>query len=79
MARHAGVPEVEVKVWATEEELTLRIRDAGIGFEPKIALAQLASAGLLGMRERAVLAGGRLTIESARGKGTTITAIFPIG
>lgn len=78
VARHAGVSEVEVKVWATEEKLTLRIRDAGIGFEPKIALAQVASAGLLGMRERAALAGGYLTIESAPGKGTTITATFPL-
>ncbi|MGC8787362.1 MAG: MEDS domain-containing protein, partial [Anaerolineae bacterium] len=78
VARHAGVPEVEVKAWATEDKLTLQIRDEGTGFDPKIALAQMASAGLLGMRERAALAGGRLTIESAPGKGTTITAIFPV-
>ncbi|MBC7262509.1 MAG: GAF domain-containing sensor histidine kinase, partial [Chloroflexi bacterium] len=78
VARHAGVPEVEVKARATEDELTLQIRDEGAGFDPKIALAQMASAGLLGMRERAALAGGHLTIESAPGKGTTITAIFPV-
>lgn len=78
VARHARVSEVEIEVWVTEDELRIQVRDVGVGFEPKIALAQAASAGLLGMRERAALAGGHLTIESAPGKGTTITVIFPI-
>jgi signal transduction histidine kinase len=35
--------------------------------------------GLLGMRERLEMAGGSFTIESAPGKGTTVTAQIPLG
>ncbi|NOQ17766.1 MAG: hypothetical protein GQ507_00800 [Dehalococcoidales bacterium] len=41
-------------------------------------LADLGKLGLAGMQERARLIGGRLEIESERGKGTTVTVKVPI-
>jgi signal transduction histidine kinase len=47
----------------------VRLADDGAGFTPSLAATGL---GLKGMRERAVLAGGRFCLESAPGRGTTI-------
>jgi len=47
------------------------VEDDGIGFNYEAAL-QSRRLGLLGMRERAEMLGGRLTVESAPGQGTTI-------
>jgi signal transduction histidine kinase len=54
--------------------------DDGVGFDATAAqacAADNASIGLLSMRERATLAGGRLTISSSIGQGTRISATFP--
>lgn len=58
------------------------IEDNGIGFKPEeIAAKGLLSSGhlgLLGMAERAELAGGSLQIESGSGQGTTLYLTFPM-
>jgi signal transduction histidine kinase len=51
------------------------VEDDGGGFDPA---AQHDGLGLVGMRERAALAGGRLTIETAPGRGTTVVAEVPL-
>ena len=79
VVRHAGVGEVTVRLWAKQDTLGVQIEDQGIGFAPEAALATGATSGLAGMRERAILLGGRLTIESAAGTGTRVTAEFPLG
>jgi nitrate/nitrite-specific signal transduction histidine kinase len=58
--------------------LCLSVTDDGHGFDPSALDGQLPAGrlGLLGMRERAALAGGRLTIQSAPGQGTTVEATF---
>ena len=78
VARHAGGREVTVRVWANEDSLSAQIEDHGKGFEPEAAFAAYISGGLGGMRERAELLGGRLTVESAPGEGTLVTAEFPL-
>jgi PAS domain S-box-containing protein len=78
VARHAGVCEAQVRVWADQDTLGLRIADRGKGFDPDLALAAGTTSGLIGMRERAVLLGGQLTIESAPGEGTCVTAEWPL-
>jgi len=50
---------------------TLTIEDDGIGFDPNSS-QRTGHFGLVGMRERAELAGGKLTIESVKGKGTKV-------
>ncbi len=78
VARHAGVREVWVRLWADEQTLGVQIEDRGTGFDPKAALAAGATTGLAGMRERAVLLGGQLRVESAPLAGTRVRAELPL-
>ena len=79
VARHAGVSEVAVRLWTDQDTLAVQIEDQGAGFAPEAALAASVTTGLAGMRERALLLGGQLTVESAPGSGTRVTAEFPLG
>jgi signal transduction histidine kinase len=78
--QHAAATEVVLTVTFAPGELVLRVADDGVGFEPPANPAELAGTGhfgLMGMRERALLFGGRLEIASQPGQGTTLSAIFP--
>jgi PAS domain S-box-containing protein len=79
VARHAGVNEVTVRLWADQDMLVVQIEDRGAGFGPETALAAGDTTGLVGMRERAVLLGGQLTVESVPAAGTCVTAELPLG
>jgi signal transduction histidine kinase len=81
VVRHAQAHSARVIVERPTTAVELRICDDGIGFDAVAALARAAqgqSGGLLGMRERVVLCGGRLTIESSTQHGTTIRAWIPL-
>ena len=75
VARHAQAAHAWVQVEETEKQLYLEIRDDGPGFDPEAVEA--GHYGLLGMRERARLAEGRLDVQSERGQGTTIKVWLP--
>jgi signal transduction histidine kinase len=77
VARHAGVARAKVEVWADAQALGGRVQDDGRGFVVEEALAGHSS-GLVGMRERSRLLGGRLTIESAPGSGTRLSMELPL-
>jgi PAS domain S-box-containing protein len=79
VARHAQARRVEVRIDRQGDEIRVRVSDDGNGFEVGDGEkgAPEGRLGMLGMRERVRLAGGRLTIESAPGKGTTLTAWLP--
>ena len=76
--RHADARRLLLTLDFDDGGLCLRVVDDGRGFDPAALDTQLPAGhlGLLGMRERAALAGGRLTIRSAPGQGTTVTATF---
>jgi PAS domain S-box-containing protein len=77
VARHAKATRAEVVLQKQQDWLVLLIRDNGRGFDqadPSLS----KSLGLLGMRERAAILGGRVNISSAPGKGTTVTAWIPL-
>ena len=77
VARHAKATQAEVVLQKQRDRLVLLIRDNGRGFDqadPSLS----KSLGLLGMRERAAILGGRVNISSAPGKGTTVTAWIPL-
>lgn len=77
-ARYAGVAAATVSLLATPERLTVQIGDAGCGFRLEEALADRRSSGLAGMQERVALLDGTLSIETAPGAGTCITADLPL-
>jgi PAS domain S-box-containing protein len=78
VARYAGVTAVTVQLYATEETLTLYVVDRGVGIDLDQTLAAGDSTGIAGMRERATLLGGTLSVDSLPGEGTTIQAEFSI-
>ena len=69
VAQHAGARNVRVDVERRGEGTIVRVADDGEGFTSG---DQPQGLGLTGMRERAVLAGGRLDVSSSPGAGTTI-------
>ncbi|CAE6691870.1 MAG: PAS domain S-box protein [Nitrospira sp.] len=81
VARHSQASKVEVRLERAHQELTLVIRDNGIGFDLEMVRAGAragTSVGLSGMEERVQLAGGTVTITSAPAAGTEIRASFPL-
>jgi len=79
--RHANASLIDIRIEASDHELVLTIVDNGVGFAVAAAQQQAASGrsiGMLGMRERCTLVGGRLKIRSSPGHGCTVTARFPL-
>jgi two-component system, NarL family, sensor histidine kinase YdfH len=77
VARHAQASQVWIRLASSDDGLEVEVRDDGVGFDPAVAAAQSGHYGLLGMRERARLAGGTLVVESAPGKGTVLRLCVP--
>lgn len=78
IARHAQTDEAEVTLWRSERMMEIKVEDRGVGFDLEKALDEQRSSGLIGMRERVGLLDGRLNIETAPGKGTSLTISFPL-
>ncbi len=76
VARHADASKVEVRLTAEDAGLTLEVRDNGRGITEDKLLAS-DSLGILGMRERAMLLGGELSIKAPPGSGTTVKVRIP--
>ncbi|MEN3370014.1 MAG: hypothetical protein V7609_2157 [Verrucomicrobiota bacterium] len=79
--RHAGATTLTVEVRQSDSSLSLVVQDDGVGFDVAKAearAAQGASLGLIGIKERAALAGGRTRIVSSPGKGTTVEIHLPL-
>ncbi len=71
VAHHANAHTLAVALALDGRELSLRVQDDGIGFAAEAEPAA-GHFGLPGMRERAQLVGGRLTVASRPGNGTTV-------
>jgi two-component system, NarL family, sensor kinase len=76
VSKHAHAKRVEINLRQRGPTLTLSIRDDGNGL-PRVRPDQ--GHGLVGMRERAKLLGGRLQVSSAPLKGTRVLAHVPVG
>jgi signal transduction histidine kinase len=79
--RHSDAKTAYVDLEKINGDLHLTVRDDGRGFntdETRMRAIKGESFGLLGMRERASLAGGHLELTSEPGKGTIIHARFPL-
>jgi GAF domain-containing protein len=78
VARHGHVDEVTVRLWATDDVLGVQVEDHGAGFDPDAVLGAGRSGGLAGLRERAALLNGHLTVETHPGRGVRLTAEVPL-
>jgi len=76
VAKHADATSISILLTRTASSVRLVVEDDGAGFEP--GGARDGGLGLPGMRERVALLDGRLRVESAHGKGTTLVAEVPI-
>ncbi|CAG0937672.1 Sensor histidine kinase LiaS [Thermoflexales bacterium] len=72
--RHSQANVIEVQAHCADAHLSFTIHDNGRGLDPDAR----AGYGLRNMRDRARLLGGELTIDSVRGKGTTISLSVPL-
>jgi signal transduction histidine kinase len=72
-ARHAEARRLEIEVLERHGHLAVRVIDDGRGFDPT---APRTGVGLVGMRERVALAGGRLAIRTSPA-GTAVTVTLP--
>jgi two-component system, NarL family, sensor histidine kinase DevS len=77
VAKHAEATRVSVVVTRRGNVVTAVIEDDGQGFGAGGGSGE--GLGLVGMKERVGLLGGRLAIESTEGAGTTVVAEVPVG
>ncbi len=74
--RHAGARRIAVALATAGAEIMIGVTDDGAGFDP--AQVRAKGHGLAGLALRVRLLGGRLEIDSARGRGTRIEARVPL-
>ena len=79
IARHAQASLVNVSIQKLQSVIRMEVKDNGKSFQVQGVLptGKKKGLGLLGMRERVEMVGGRFTVESSPGKGTTIRAEIP--
>lgn len=73
-ARHSGARQVRISVERGQEKVRVSVQDDGKGFNP----ADETGLGLLGMQERVVRLGGKLSIISEPGRGTLVSFELPV-
>jgi signal transduction histidine kinase len=74
IVKHSGADRVSITVRESNGSVSVDVGDNGSGFDMTDATGGF---GLVGMRERAELAGGKLVIASAPGEGTTVSVVLP--
>ncbi len=83
VVKHAGASRVSLHVGVEDGAALVVVEDDGSGFEPGAGggdgeLSGDGGRGLVGMRERLQMLGGRLELRSAPGEGTRVQARFPV-
>jgi signal transduction histidine kinase len=80
VVRHARATQVKMSISKIPGAVRMEISDNGRSFlvEKTVSAISPKRLGLVGMKERVEMVGGNLTIESLRGKGTTVRAEIPV-
>jgi signal transduction histidine kinase len=76
ITKHAQPSAISILLTRRATSVAMVVEDDGGGFDP--GDSRDGGLGLAGMRERVALVGGRLRVESAPGKGTTLAAEVPL-
>ena len=74
VAKHSNSAEATVRLSTHRQTLLIEVEDSGTGFDVESTLSAGKTSGLAGMRERAGLLDGTLTVDSRPGAGTRLTA-----
>jgi PAS domain S-box-containing protein len=77
VVKHSGAKQAQVELRSANDEIRLRIVDAGLGFDAAFRNTDVGI-GLVGMRERLRLVGGSLSVQSTPMRGTEILAEAPL-
>ena len=77
VARHSAASQVALQLTSGGDEVTLRVKDDGRGFEAEAPVHRLGF-GLRNMRERIEALGGELVVASAAGEGVRVEAHLPL-
>lgn len=77
VGRHARASHVDIRLIADDREVMLSVRDNGVGFDTENP-RKPNSFGLVGLRERAYLVQGTLSVQTAPGQGTAIEVHIPL-
>jgi signal transduction histidine kinase len=81
IARHSEANRVDITLKRVDAKVVLTLTDDGKGFEPIEIITSNSEGGglgLAGMKERAAIVGGQVTINSILGEGTNITVVIPL-
>ena len=74
--RHAQAHTVQIELVRLGDRLQMTVIDDGLGFTPE--QARPTSFGLVGLRERVLMLGGTLTLDSEPGEGTSLSVAIPL-
>jgi PAS domain S-box-containing protein len=77
ITRHSQATQVEIKTQVGQTTVQLQVHDNGIGIDDR-ARSKRGSFGLIGIRERIYILGGKVAIESQLGLGTQVTIDLPL-
>jgi signal transduction histidine kinase len=78
VARHAHTGNACIDIKYSLQEISMSVTDNGTGFNPRQTFAPPRGWGLMGMRERLEAVGGQLSIKSAPGQGTSVSAVISV-
>jgi PAS domain S-box-containing protein len=81
IVKHAQADKVKITIRVNKKNLRIRITDDGIGFSPEVQATRAykdQQFGLFNITERIRHLGGRLEMDSQRGKGTMVTLVAPL-
>jgi PAS domain S-box-containing protein len=77
VSRHAQATWVQVKLIDNEDSIILEVKDNGRGITEE-ETRKAGSFGIMGMKERVLLLGGKLDMQGTPGKGTTVSVEIPL-
>ena len=77
VARHAQATAVWLRLHLVDGSLLIEVVDDGVGFDAEAGVRP-GHYGIIGLKERARLSGGHLSIESVPGNGTTVQLRLPL-
>ena len=77
--KHSEAHRIEIELASRDGRATLIVSDDGVGFDPSDPSIRAQRLGVTSMEERAEELGGRLSVQSAAGKGTRIRVEVPVG